>query len=146
MPNSIEVPHTGNKAVDWAVHSATINVVTKVLIAFIALMIPAFGWFIVQGWQVNREAIKEVREAALRATALLETRNSHIDDKLDKIADAVIDLKVIQHDLDTLRGAVVTGFGEQGRRIDKNDHDIETLRKEMFDRYVPPGTVGGRPR
>ncbi len=139
MPSNIEIPHTGNRTVDWAVHSAAINIVQKVLIGFIAMVIPVLAWGVVEMWNINREAIKEIKDAANRVGILSVDRNVHIDQKLDLIAASLVDLKILQRDLDVLRQTVTVNFDAQGKRIDRNEQQVESLRKEMFDRFIPPG-------
>lgn len=134
---NIEIPHTGNRTVDWAVHSAAINIIMKILIGLTALMIPAFAWGVVQMWLANSERITDLHEAALRNTAAAVARNTRIDEKLDKINSNVIDLKILQNTLETLQKTVSIGFDAQGKRIDKNDRDIEELRREMHDTQRP---------
>lgn len=145
-PPNIEVPHTGNKAVDWAVHSVAINLVTKGLIGFSALALGIIGWQFVQMNETNREAVKEVKDTARLAAQVLVTRDMRVDEKLDKISGAFVDLQILKMDMERLHKAVMSGFDSQGRRIDKNDKDIEGLRKELYDRFVPPAANGGRAR
>lgn len=139
MPANIEIPHTGNKTVDWAVHSAAVNIIQKALIGFIALFVPVLAWGIAEMWSINREAIKEIKDAANRVGIISSDRNVRIDQKLDLIAASLVDLKILQRDLDVLRQTVTVNFDAQGRRIDHNDQQIEGLRKELYDRFVPPG-------
>lgn len=128
--HNVEIPPSGSKAADFIIHNAWFTIAARLSMIGMGLAGPIAGYAAIEVWSFVRNSFMEIKQD-------VKDRGADTSVKFDKVSGEIREMNNQLFAIRLLQQAIEA----QTKRIDKQDIDIDELKKRVWSTPAPSNHI-----